>query len=218
MKKIVMSVTAVLLVAVYYQNSDLKPATPASRTEKPWWKPSSGAPAAPAAGRPVLAARPQARSVTEAAARLRDLSQKVIRGPADEAEWESLLASPESLDRAELRIVGSRGDIPLAQDQKERMDAVLVFTHALQWKRNPAHAQVIERVKRLILDRQLAGVQSMDIKRSLVADRMEMYVVLRENFPEDADRVDRLATEPLQRKFIEFANNFYGLKKPGVSL
>jgi hypothetical protein len=151
---------------------------------------------------------------TWAANKVRDLSHKPIRTREEQEMWNEILSSPESLLRAETRILSPRKHLAPQVDQRERMDAVLILMRALEWKQNPNMDRVIETAGRVIRDTSFENEPSMDIKRSLAGDRIELYVTLKEQFPAEAERIGREAT-PLQKKFIAWANNFYSLNNKG---
>lgn len=153
--------------------------------------------------------------VNWASHRIRDLSHKPIRTSEEEQQWEEILSSPESLKRAEERILQVNASLPLETDQRERMNAVLILMRALEWKKNPGNNRVIEVVRKLINDESVDQIKSIEVKRSLVADRIELFVTLKETFPEEAERIERQAA-PLQKSFISWANNFYSLKKGNI--
>lgn len=150
--------------------------------------------------------------------RWRELAQKVVRTPAENAEWENLLRNSAELEMAANRVLKINSNSDLAKDERERLDAILLLMRALEWKANPSYNQVINLIKGIIRAPLNDTNLPLVLRRSAIVDRMELYIVLRENYPFEADKIERELTLPWQKKMIHFANNFYSHKSKGGNL
>lgn len=142
------------------------------------------------------------------------LDRKVLRTRAEDEAYHEALQ-----DTAKLRLAASAlariqepvSDESLHQEQSERMDAALFLTRALEWKENPQGPQVRDIVKNLILDDAVTRAQDARLKKSLAADRIELFANLKGVDPQAAALVQSRAQSESSKRVIRFATNFYRL-------
>lgn len=144
-----------------------------------------------------------------------DLVRKAILSDSEQLERKSNLSSIANINAATsaLKIFGSG---KLADDQKRRMEAGLFLLNSLSEKDNPSIEYVRAQVATLILDPSLDGINDIQLKRSVVADRIELLITLKKLFPEEAEHISANASTDLQKKMNQFANEYLNLGKKGT--
>ena len=148
------------------------------------------------------------------------LSAKALRTKSENDVYQQALQDKEKLDLAAAVIANVQepsSDVSLLNDQKDRMDAVLFLTRALEWKQNPQNTYIQSTIKTLVLDNAIEKAKDHRLKKSLAADRIELYANLKSIDAKAGDDIKQNAKNPVTIKIIQFASNFYQLdqKKKG---
>lgn len=143
-----------------------------------------------------------------------DLYYKVVRTPEEKSRWVEMISSPKNIDAATEK-VRSYDASNLKQNERERMQAVLFLVRSLELEGNVNKAYIQSKVSELILDESVEGISNKDLKRSVIADRIELFVSAKEKYPALGQKIQNGAKSKLQKELILFANNFYDLDKKG---
>lgn len=140
-----------------------------------------------------------------------DLNNKVLRGPEDTARLESILSSRSNMDFARKNLQTLDG-INLVENQRNRMRAGLFLINALELKTNSEREYLKSTVQKLIFDDSMEKITDRDLRRSVLADRIELFVALKHTDPQFAKTLEQQITSPLHKQMVQFAVNFYDLK------
>lgn len=144
------------------------------------------------------------------------LSEKALRTSSENQAYFDSLQDKEKINSA-YRIITKvqepETEKAFVEEQKERMDAVLFLTRALEWKENSEREYIKNLVKEVVLDDAINKAQSLNLKKSLAADRIELFANLKTIDPQAGAEIQKKATSPMSKKIIQFASNFYNLNK-----
>jgi hypothetical protein len=149
-------------------------------------------------------------------ARTFDLSQKVLPSMDEKKELQTLLADTQLIGASfdSLTQVQNVNLDNLEENQKERMDAALFLTRAMEWQDNPALHALLEQATQFIVDDNLSGISEPAIKRSFAADKVELFANLKEIYHAQGLEIEDLNTSEQNAKLFRFANHFYQLDLP----
>lgn len=140
------------------------------------------------------------------------LSRKTLKSKEETESYQNALKDKEKIDLA-YNIIQTIPSITSNNDflinQKMRMDAVLFLTRAIEWLDNPETKYIKESIARLILDDSMSKTQNLNLRKSMAADRIELFANLKSVDREAAIEIQNKASEKTTKKIIQFANNFY---------
>lgn len=143
---------------------------------------------------------------------VKDLQHKVIRTPEDTQRLIDIYSSKENINKA-VADIKHLDDKDLLKNQKSRMDAVFFFLRGLEVKNNPAKDYIESQISELVLDPSVEHIENIDLKKSVVADRIELFVAIKEKNPALGFELQTQATSNFQKRILNFAINFYNLEK-----
>lgn len=144
------------------------------------------------------------------------LGEKALRTKAENQAYLDSLQNKEMIDFAYTTISNVQEpstEKDLLVEQKERMDAVLFLTRALEFKNNSEGEYIKNLVKKIILDDSIAKAKDPALKKSLAADRIELFANLKTIDTQAGSEIQKNAVSPISKKIIQFASNFYNLNK-----
>lgn len=141
-----------------------------------------------------------------------DLQYKVIRTAEDQARLVRMYGSRRNIDEATERVENWDAS-NLASNQDVRMQSILFFMRAMELKDNPERSYLEQAISKMVLDPKLSAISDRDLKRSVIADRMELFAILKEKSPLVAARVQETAPSELHKKVMQYAVRFYNLDK-----
>jgi hypothetical protein len=140
------------------------------------------------------------------------LSRKTLKSKEETESYQNALKDKEKIDLA-YNIIQTIPSITSNDDflnnQKLRMDAVLFLMRAFEWLDNPQGKYIKETVASLILDDSISKTQDLKLRKSMAADRIELFANLKYVDREAAIDIQNKASEKTTKKIIQFANNFY---------
>ena len=91
-----------------------------------------------------------------------------------------------------------------------RIDAINFWSEALSWKDNPARSELTENIGHFITQVQFPVGSSDLVKKAIVGDQIEAYMILLRRDPEAANTLKNTIASDLRLvRVIQFATNFY---------
>lgn len=147
--------------------------------------------------------------------RLFELDRKVIHGPDERKELESLLSNQELIqDSFEmLNDIQATHDDGLEKNQSERMRRVLFLTKALEWEGNPSNKELVSQVQEFVIQDNLPSISDIKARKSFAADKVELFANLKYLDIEKGLEIEDRNISETNAKLMRFANNFYKLNK-----
>lgn len=146
------------------------------------------------------------------------IDQKVLKNSDEKEAYENALMN-EELVLASREVLTTyqepKGKGELLDGQKERMDAALFLTRAIEWQGNPNWNYVADQIGEIVLDDSFHDLKSVDYKKSIAADRIELFANLKDINHDKGLEIEKRVNSPSVQKIITFANNFYELNKKG---
>ena len=136
-------------------------------------------------------------------------AEKVLLSSVERAQYQKALSNAALLSTAADIIVNS------SAKEETRMKAVSFFDYALSWKENPARAMVLEQARRVLTDRSFESVQEISLKKSLAADRVELFALIYKHEPSQAEVIKKQFEGTPVGKLMTFGQNFYFSKLKG---
>lgn len=96
----------------------------------------------------------------------------------------------------------------------KRIDAINFWNEALSWRDNPAKSEIAATIGHFITQVSFPVGASDLVKKAIVGDQMEAYMILLERSPEAAQElVTSIASDSRLARVIQFAANFYQHQK-----
>lgn len=118
-----------------------------------------------------------------------ELRAKVVRTDDEAREYGKLLQDPQRIHAAKEDLTRiSENDLDESR-QLQRIFQINFLDSALSWKANPARPEVLDAVKDAIRTNPIDSWMTDELKKSLVGDKMELVMILRGTFPEEADAI-----------------------------
>lgn len=111
-----------------------------------------------------------------------ELDRKVLKRSNELSAYRDSLQNSELIETARKalsQIEEPQSRAQLLEKQQERMDAALFLTRALEWRENPETKRIKFTMKSLILDDTVENAKNLDLKKSLIADRIELFANLK---------------------------------------
>lgn len=130
--------------------------------------------------------------------------QRALLDAPSLAQYQAILSSPENIASLEqaLRSAGE-GEMTL-KEHFHRLMRIDFLKAALTWKQNPARAQLLETVSRLVLEDNFAEGQEVERQYALAGGKMELYHLLAEHDPSMARMVADKARGTRLEKLVTF--------------
>lgn len=139
-----------------------------------------------------------------------DLNNKVLRSGDDIKKLTGIYGVRENIDRAR-QWVHHVDEQSLEKNQKVRMRNILFFMRALEFKPNPEREYVLSTIQDLLKNSDLSGF-TFATRKSVAADRVELFAILKRFSPKKAEAVLAQA-DATHKKLYNYAEQFYGLAK-----
>lgn len=131
-----------------------------------------------------------------------ELTEKVIMTPTEKSQLHDLLA--------DTKLIHQHSEFLLSSTNEElRMKSVEFLIEALAWADNPAMKKLLSELDEVILTNNVDSVAGQRLKRSIAADKMELYAHLFEYAPSHAKWLEKQKMDERIRKITTFAYNFY---------
>lgn len=223
MKRIILGIVLIILVVGLVAHYEGTSAPAQTKTSQRNWLESTvkkigsalASPTKPLAGGNGQASVESDGDFNSALSKVNDLSRKAIPTEEERQELKMLLSNKANIDAAvtELKTYSAQN---VREDQKRRMKAGLFFLNALAAKDSSANQYVRDQAAALVLDPSLEMITDPDLKRSVVADRVELLMTLKKRYPTDAEQISGKASTDLQKKMMAFATSFLNLNKKGT--
>jgi len=141
------------------------------------------------------------------------LARKMIRTPQESEELQNLLSDPELSKAAITTLRTPESGVLSIEREDRRMEAVDLLTQMTQWKENPQRIRVLHEVSELLTESVSSASVEASIRKSLIGDRVELYVLLYRQDPSLAKRVLRSVQGHPEERYYQFATGFY-LREP----
>lgn len=93
------------------------------------------------------------------------------------------------------------------ENLEARMSKVLFLAEAMRWKENPIRADVVDAIQEVISSQTYVNVRDPALRKSLAADRFELYLALASELPEDAKRILEASKSTPNAKLIAYADS-----------
>lgn len=145
-------------------------------------------------------------SVPVALAKAVELGRKALPSASDQTDLHRAWATPALIDHAVSKLLDVSAKARTEQAQKERMAFIDYLDGALLWTENPRRQEVIESMLK-VLERDVAQLDAtVELRRSLAGDVIELYGVLLQG---DAERAQDLygRVSPEQQRLFRFAKS-----------
>lgn len=142
------------------------------------------------------------------------ISRKALRSSAETLVYHQALQDMVMIQMAKAvlsEIHEPASDESFRNDQKERMNAALFLCRAIEWTENPIGPQIKQIIQDLVLDDTIEHAHDPRLKKSMAADRIELFANLKSIDPEAGRLIQSSAKKASSIKLIQFANNFYDL-------
>lgn len=137
--------------------------------------------------------------------RHRKLAEKAVPLGKERAELNELLSDPSNLSSARERLL-QIPPVPLdRRDEQERMEVVRFVEDALRYQANPARSRAMEVAREVILSSNHREIADEDVRRSIVADKVELFLAMLLHAPEDATALEAEAKRSANAKIVEYA-------------
>lgn len=130
------------------------------------------------------------------------ISNKVLRSQHERQQHEANLAN---LDM----VTGSLALLKVETPESLRMLAGGYLMHALDWRKNPNHRAIVEKVSDWLSVPPKIENLSVEEQRSHIADRVELYATLYEVAPQVAEKIRSQSEAGLNQRIMTMSYNFY---------
>jgi len=163
-------------------------------------------PAAPAhVHKPSSMSLPAAEQLKLLLSRHHTLAEKALPLGDERAELEALLASHDNLELVRARLLAAPRTPLDMHDQDERLQAVAFLRDALRFKANPSRTETISVVSEVILAGNHRAVRERDVRRSSVADKIDLFQALAAYAPSAAHELEHSGATRENHKLLEYA-------------
>lgn len=142
------------------------------------------------------------------AERLRDgdrLREKVLMSQDEKGELHELLSDPEVIKHASGILLGDSPMELTPGNQERRMDAVVLLADALRWTENPIRGEVLAACKNVILSDNYHQIEDEGARKSVAADRFELFLALDSIMPQEAVKLAMESEESPNARLIAYS-------------
>lgn len=130
------------------------------------------------------------------------LASKVLRTDKENRQYHHDLSSLAMVQ-------DSLGSLQAAVPEAIRMKATAYLMQSLDWKENPARAQVLDQVAEWLSQPPVIQNLSESQQRSLIADRVELFAALYDAAPTRGESLKQKSDSALNQRIMTYAYNFY---------
>jgi len=178
--------------------SSVTEATPALRAAVPRLAPT------PSAASPVLASLDPA-ALRALLDRHRSFADKALPLAAQRAELDALLSDPENIALVRARLLAAAPATFSPREEGERLAVVRFFTDALRMPDNPAHAVLVSAIDDVVLSGNHRTTSDERVRRSVVGDKIELFVSLSTYAATDAHELEARAPASANAAIVDYA-------------
>lgn len=143
---------------------------------------------------------------------IRLYSEKVLASASESARLRELLSDKALLGKWADYLKSAHETEVDQVGQLKRIYALNALSMAAQWQDNPAREELKDLLKEAFSKSMKRPEQSESLRRSLVADKFEMWRIIRKNFPEVAEDIKSNPADETWKTLIEKADQFAGHK------
>ncbi|MBC7396252.1 MAG: hypothetical protein H7333_02320 [Bdellovibrionales bacterium] len=149
--------------------------------------------------------RPEARTQQQEFTRLR---KKVLKTPTESEEYSKILSN-ERLMTDSLEKLNTRLTSFSKENEFDRMKAIDFLTEAARWKKNPIRENILSETSKFLTRPMPKMRANSDLQKSLIGDRVEMFLLLAVQGSERARAVlDEMNGTP-EKAYYQFSTAFY---------
>lgn len=133
------------------------------------------------------------------------IAEKALRLGSERIQFDAMLSDSGNLTVARDRLV----QVPPAQldetEEEERMKTVHFLTNALRFEANPARSKAVEAVRDVVLSTNYRATIDDRVRRSVVGDKIELFIALASHAPADAQALEWEARLSENQALLEYA-------------
>jgi len=139
-------------------------------------------------------------------ARFDSFREHVLLDSNGREDYEALLADTRMYEQLRRALSASTEAEETLESSVKRLMQIDYLREALAWRQNPARAQLVSTVERIILEDSFTAELSPGARRSMAATRMELFEIFADQEPERAGAlVEAAKGTPLEKLVRHFA-------------
>lgn len=136
---------------------------------------------------------------------LEALREKALLSVDERARLDGLLSDPAVINHARDFLLGDTPSDLTPGDQQRRMRSVQLLSDALRWTGNPIRGDVLRACKEVILSANYHQVKDPLARKSVAADRYELFVALDDLLPGEAAQLVEDSKNTPNEKLVAFS-------------
>lgn len=157
----------------------------------------------------IRVARPRMLEAHPDVAEFREIEHKVLRSTAEQLQRREMLADVARIRHARDRLLATREGPLTREDELERLYRVEFLAAAIEDPHNQALPEVFLAIKDVILADNILDDLPLDLRRSLSGDKMELYMALLHDAPEQAALIAAQVQGTPLESLIRYAGQRY---------
>jgi hypothetical protein len=130
--------------------------------------------------------------------------QRALLSPQGLAQYQALLSEPENIAAVEQALLSAGTGEMTIKEHFHRLMQIDFLQAGLTWKQNPARDRLLETVRQIILYDNFTAGQEVERQYALAGAKMELYHLLAEHAPDQAQRVVEKARGTRLEKLVTF--------------
>lgn len=157
----------------------------------------------------IRVARPRMLEAHPDVAEFRAIEHKVLRSTAEQQQRRVMLADSARIRHARDRLLATREGPLTREDELERLYRVEYLAAAIEDPQNRALPEVFNAIKDVILADNISDGIPLELRRSLSGDKMELYMALLHDAPDQAAAIAAEAQGTPLEALIRYAAQRY---------
>jgi len=153
----------------------------------------------------IRVARPRMLEGHPDVAEFRAIEHKVLRSTAEKKQRQEMLSDITRIRHARDRLLATREGPLTREDELERLYRVEYLAATIEDPHNPALSEAFAAIKDVILAESNVDGIPLDLRRSLAGDRMELYMALLHDAPDQAAAIAAQAKGTALEPLIRYA-------------